>query len=279
MSIKLTPEQIKAILARNPDAVLWLTDVNIMLEKYKIDTPKRVAGFFSQVCVESMDFEVIKENLNYSERGLNSVFAKYFEKTGRNAAEYARQPEKIANVVYASRMGNGDTGTGDGYLYRGRGLIQLTGKNNYQAFATAVGLSMKEVVPYLEGRKGALESACWFWSKNRLNDIADTGDIVQLSKRVNGGTNGLDHRKHKYEEVLHLLSGDFDLEEILESRTAKKGDKGQHVVRIQALLGVPSDGDFGPTTLMAVKKFQSKNGLSIDGVVGPMTFQAILAKQ
>ena len=275
MSIKFTPEQLKAILARNPDAGIWLNDVNIMLEKYKINTPQRVAGFFSQTCVESLDFTVMAENLNYSEKGLNAVFSKYFAKAGRNAAEYARQPEKIANVVYADRMGNGNTASGEGYLYRGRGLIQLTGKNNYQAFATAVGMSLKEVISYLETPKGALESACWFWSSNKLNDIADKGDIVKLSKRVNGGTNGLEHRKHKYEEVLHLLGAEFDPAEILEVHTCKKGDKGPHVAKIQAKLGIPADGHFGPTTLMHVKKFQSKNGLTADGIVGPMTYKAL----
>ena len=157
----------------------------------------RLSHFLAQTSHESGGFRLIEENLNYSADGLNKIFPKYFIKAGRDAQAYHRQPEKIANVVYASRMGNGDTASGDGYKFRGRGLIQLTGRSNYTALSTDLGVNIEETVAYLTTPEGAVESAAWFWNKNGLNSLADKDDVVAVTKRINGGTIGLeDRQKH-----------------------------------------------------------------------------------
>lgn len=161
----------------------------------------QAAHFFGQCAHESGNFKVFSENLNYSADGLNKIFPKYFVKAGRNAAPYARKPEKIANVVYSGRMGNGNEASGDGWRYRGRGPIQLTGKDNYTAFAKDIGRPDVMTNPDLVCGELAFESALWFFRKNGLLTIADKGVtdavITQITKRVNGGTHGLDDRVKK----------------------------------------------------------------------------------
>lgn len=176
-----------------------------MLPKYEINTVNRVAGFIAQCSHESVGFTVLHENLNYSADGLNKIFPKYFIKAGRDANAYARQPEKIANIVYASRMGNGDTASGDGWRYRGRGVIQLTGKDNYTNFGKSIHLTAAETSDYLETKRGALESACWYWKTNGLNATADAQDIVAMTKKINGGTIGLEDRKAHFKHALEIL--------------------------------------------------------------------------
>jgi putative chitinase len=144
------------------------------------------------------------ENLNYSAKGLVGTFKKYFP-TEEIAKQYERKPEKIANRVYANRMGNGDENSGDGYKYRGRGLIQLTGKFNYTKFSQSIDLSLDETVKYLETPEGAVASAGWFWDNNKLNRFCDNDDFITLTKRINGGTIGLADRKHHYEIALKVL--------------------------------------------------------------------------
>lgn len=174
-------------------------------EKYGLNTPKRLAHFLAQTAHESGGFRAIEENLNYSAEGLDKIFPKYFKNAGRKAQDYHRQPEKIANVVYASRMGNGDTASGDGFRFRGRGLIQLTGRSNYTNFAKDMGISVDEAVAYLGTPDGAVESAAWFWNKNGLNALADKDDVVAVTKKINGGTIGLEDRKKHTAEFKHLL--------------------------------------------------------------------------
>ena len=165
---------------------------------------KRAAAFVAQIAHESGGFNFVKENLNYSAKGLMGTFKKYFPNEAL-AKQYERQPEKIANRVYANRMGNGDEASGDGYKYCGRGLIQLTGKQNYTKFAQDLGISVDETVKYLETPEGAVSSAGWFWDQNNLNQWCDKDDFVTLTKRINGGTIGLEDRKHHYELALKLL--------------------------------------------------------------------------
>ena len=165
---------------------------------------KRAAAFVAQVAHESGGFNFVKENLNYSAKGLQTTFKKYFGDSSV-AEAYAKKPEKIANRVYANRMGNGDEASGDGYKFCGRGLIQLTGKTNYTKFAADLGISVDETVAYLETPEGAVSSAGWFWDNNNLNSYCDKDDFVGLTKRINGGTIGLEDRKHNYELALSLL--------------------------------------------------------------------------
>lgn len=168
------------------------------------DNTKRMAAFLAQVAHESGNFVYTKENLNYSQSALRKVFKKYFP-TDASTQGYARNPEKIANKVYANRMGNGPESSGDGWKYRGRGLIQLTGKNNYTLIAKSLNRFMDETISYLETTEGAVSSAAWFWDINKLSIYADNDDFINLTRRINGGTNGLEDRLHHYHIALNAL--------------------------------------------------------------------------
>ena len=176
----------------------WADVLQPLLPQYGIDTPQRIAGFLSQVDIESAHFTALIENLNYSAHGLLSTFGSHF--TEMEADTYAHKPEMIANRVYAGRMGNGSEESGDGWAYRGRGLIQLTGLTNYNAFSMAINKTVEETVAYLETKEGAAEAACWYWSNRNLNQFADIGDTLALTKRINGGTNGLTDRSKAYDK-------------------------------------------------------------------------------
>jgi len=197
----ITKEQLQKILPKNPSLDVWYQSMTELFVEYEINTPKRIAAFIAQCQHESANFSVLSENLYYSAQGINKVFGRYFP-TLNAAVPFAKQPEKIANVVYANRMGNGPTSSGDGYKFRGRGVFQLTGKSNYEQFAKTKNMTLDELVKYLETPKGALESACWFWKTRNLNTVIDTQGIDSVSKIINGGTNGLlDRRKHFIENM------------------------------------------------------------------------------
>ena len=191
-------------MVKNPHIDHWHEALEQLLDDYDIDTPLRVAHFVAQCAHESGNFVFIKENLNYKAASLQKIFGKYFP-TAELAAQYANKPEQIANRIYANRMGNGPEASGDGYRYCGRGLIQLTGKDNYTFFAGSLNIPVEEASDYLATFEGAAQSACWFWETNKLNQWADAGDILTLTKRINGGTIGLDDRKKHYEHALHVL--------------------------------------------------------------------------
>lgn len=203
-TFEFTKAQLKEMLPRNPYIDNWYKAVNEILPEYDINTPKRVAAFLAQCAHESGGFIFLKENLNYKAASLRKVFPKYFP-TDELAAQYANKPEKIANRVYANRMGNGDEASGDGWRYCGRGLIQLTGKDNYTFFAASIEVPIQEATEYLETFEGAVQSACFFWDQNNLNQWADKGDILTLTKRINGGTIGLEDRIKHYEHALHIF--------------------------------------------------------------------------
>jgi putative chitinase len=205
--MELTKDQLKQLLPKNPYIDHWHHALAILLPDYEINTPQRIAAFMAQCAHESGGFTALKENLNYKPATLRKLFAKYFP-TDALAEEYCAKPNKqeaIANRVYASRMGNGDEASGDGYKYCGRGLIQLTGKSNYIAFADSLEITPEEASQYLATFEGAAQSACWFWESNKLNQWADKGDILTLTKRINGGTIGLEDRIKHYEHALHVL--------------------------------------------------------------------------
>jgi putative chitinase len=205
--MELTKQQLQQLLPKNPYIDHWYDALSILLPDYEINTPQRIAAFIAQCSHESAGFTALKENLNYKPATLRKLFGKYFPNDAL-AEEYCAKPNKqeaIANRIYASRMGNGDEASGDGYKYCGRGLIQLTGKSNYQAFADSLEISPEEASQYLATFEGAAQSACWFWENNNLNQWADKGDIVTLTKRINGGTIGLEDRIKHYEHALHVL--------------------------------------------------------------------------
>lgn len=178
----------------------WADAIQATCDKFEINTPERQAGFIAQLAHESGMFKFVKENLNYSDKALLAVFPKYFN--AENVQAYARQPEKIANRVYGNRMGNGDEASGDGFKYCGRGLIQLTGKDNYKRFSDAVGVDFVSNPELVEQPEYACLSAGWFWSVNGLNKLADAKDILGMTKRINGGTIGLDHRTELYNKLI-----------------------------------------------------------------------------
>ena len=200
----VSQDQISKLFPKHKDLSGLTAALNAVLPKYQINTPQRIAGFLAQCGHESAGFSVLTENLNYSADGLCKVWPKRFPSAAA-AQPYHRNPEKIANKVYCDRMGNGSEASGDGYKYRGRGAIQLTGKDNYSAFAKSINKSLDETVAYCETLEGAICSAGWFWDKNKLNSCADSGDIVAMTKKINGGTVGLEDRKKHYQEALHVL--------------------------------------------------------------------------
>jgi putative chitinase len=189
---------------KNPYVDQWFEAIYEILPEYEITTPQRVAAFLAQCAHESGGFVFLKENLNYKAASLRRVFPKYFPDDAI-AAQYAGKGEMIANRVYANRMGNGDEASGDGFRYCGRGLIQLTGKNNYTFFAGSLDIPVEEASEYLQTFEGAVQSACFFWEQNKLNQWADAGDILTLTKRINGGTIGLEDRVKHYNHALHIF--------------------------------------------------------------------------
>jgi len=200
----LTKEQLAQMVPKIPYLDHWYHALEQLLPDYDINTPKRVAAFIAQCAHESGGFVFIKENLNYKAASLRKVFPKYFPDDAI-AAQYANKGEMIANRVYGGRMGNGPEASGDGYRYCGRGLIQLTGKDNYTRFAQSLEITPEEVSEYLQTFEGAAQSACWFWESNNLNQYADSGDILTMTKRINGGTIGLEDRIKHYNHALHIL--------------------------------------------------------------------------
>jgi putative chitinase len=280
----LTEAQLAAMIPTNKEVAAWCEELNKALPKYDITTPERIAGFTSQCAHESGDFNQLRENLNYSQQSLERVFPRYFGPGKRNAAEYARNPEKIANYVYmdefrTSKLGN--TQPGDGARFIGRGLKQLTGRDNYTRFAKDYDMTAEQAAEWLETKEGALASALWFWNTKNLNAVADTGDVVRMTKIINGGDIGLADRQARYEKAMAVLTGKIPLraansEAAPTGGALRRGSKGEEVKRMQAKLGLSADGDFGPGTEAALKKWQAANGLTADGVAGPKTLAKLL---
>jgi putative chitinase len=207
----MTPEQLLKLNILK-DFREWSEVLNDLLPKYQIDSPQRTAAFLAQTIHESAHFTALKENLNYGAKGLVMTWPKRFT-TPELVNKYTRQPEQIANYVYANRLGNGDEASGDGWKYCGRGLIQLTGKSNYQAFADSIEMNLEDVPNYLETKKGAVEAACWFWKENNLNKWVDANDFDGLSDVINRGRKttqigdaiGYSDRLDQYKKALNIL--------------------------------------------------------------------------
>jgi putative chitinase len=202
----LSKEQLKQLLPGNPYIDYWYHALEQALPDYDINTPRRVAAFVAQCAHESGNFKFLKENLNYKAESLMRVWPRYFPDID-TARRYAHNQEAIANRAYGGRMGNGDEASGDGAKFCGRGLIQLTGRSNYQAFADSIETHIDDIPEYLATFEGATQSACWFWETNNLNRFADVGDIKGMTKVINGGFLGLEDRIKHYEHALHVLTG------------------------------------------------------------------------
>lgn len=183
----------------------YIDPLNDVLPYYEISASKeRTAAFLAQIIHESSALTRIKENLNYSAAGLIGTFRKQFP-TMEIAEQYARRPEKIANRAYANKLNNGDENSGDGYKFRGRGLIQLTGRYNYTEFAKGLGMDIDDCIAYMETPAGATSSAGWFWDKNSLNGYCDRNDFVGLTKRINSALLGLSERRKIYAQALTIV--------------------------------------------------------------------------
>ena len=200
----ITQQQLRQIIPGNPYVDHWCEALNAILPDYEIDSPQRVAAFLAQCAHESGGFVFLRENLNYKAESLVRVWPRLFPNIDM-ARHYEKKPEQIANRAYGNRMGNGPEDTGDGWRYCGRGLIQLTGKNNYSAFAESIETPVEEITAYLETFEGDIQSACWFWETNNLNQCADRGDILTMTKKINGGTLGLEDRTKHYHHALQVL--------------------------------------------------------------------------
>lgn len=201
----MTPEQLKAILPRCNNPREWAPLLSDILPIYGFKTNHCIAMFLAQTGHESAHYNTLEENLNYSRDGLRKVFSKYFPNDDF-AAKYARQPEKIANRVYANRMGNGDERSGDGWLYRGRGILQITGKSNYTYCSRYLFGDERLVTDpsLLLEPEYAIKSACWFWNVNELN--IKCSDVVLTTRIINGGKHGLQDRTNLYEKALKVLN-------------------------------------------------------------------------
>jgi putative chitinase len=200
----ITQQQLTKLIPGNRYVAQWCDALNLILPDYGINTSIRVAAFVAQCAHESANFTILRENLNYRAETLMKTWPKRFP-TLEIARQYERKPEKIANNVYANRMGNRDEASGDGWRYLGRGLIQLTGKENYQWFAASLEMDVEDLPEYLGTFEGAVQSACWFWESNNLNQWADKGDILTLTKRINGGTIGLQDRIKHFKHACEVL--------------------------------------------------------------------------
>jgi putative chitinase len=280
----LTKDMLAAMIPGNDKVDMWFEAIEEIFPKYEINTVERIAGFIAQCAHESNNFRSLEENLNYSEDALLRVFGRYFGKAPKaSASEYARNPEMIANRVYNDefrkyKMGN--TQPGDGWMFRGRGLKQLTGRENYTKFGKSVKMTAEQASEYVATEKGAIESACWFWKNKKLNAIADTGDIKKLTKVINGGDIGLADRTSRYDSAIEILGGKSVSKKSKSSKveyvTVSVGDNNDTVKALQAKLGLTDDGIFGPGTKRAVRDFQAKHGLTADGIAGPATLKKLL---
>lgn len=204
----ISKEQLKKALPNLKDVDVWYDRMCDVLPKYGIDTKLRLAHFIAQTAHESGGYTVLKENLNYSADGLQKIFKKYFPDAA-TAEKYARKPEMIANRVYGGRLGNGPEASGDGFRYRGRGIVQLTGKENYAKLSASLnkGDELIKNPDLVAEPEYALHSACWYWKNRNINAAADRDDVEAVTKLINGGLIGIEDRKEKTKKLKEILSG------------------------------------------------------------------------
>lgn len=200
-----TESQLAQFLPTNPHVAHWFEALTSILPDYEITSTARVAAFLGQTYVESAGYTAFVENLNYRAESLMKTWPIHFT-TIEIATHYAHNPQAIANRAYASRNGNGDEASGDGWKYCGRGLIQITGKANYQTFADSISTPLEEMTEFLGTFEGAVQSACWFWETHNLNQYADSRDVKALTKVINGGYIGLDQRTQHVQRALQIIN-------------------------------------------------------------------------
>lgn len=313
--MNMTLSHFKQMIPTNKEPSEWYSIAAEFFPKYDITTANRIAAFMAQTAHESTDFRVLEENLNYSEERLLAVFSRYFGKGKRSAREYARNPEKLANYVYMDEFRSksgalGNTQPGDGWRFRGGGIKQLTGRNNFTAFGRDIGMTAEQAADYVRTKRGAFESACWFWKKNGLARFADADDIDGMSRKVNGGTIGLEDRRTRYRRAKAILSGvtTFDFEDavspiknshdlkpkeveqpIFEEKTCepsilqtvvtvKRNSRGDLVKKVQEALKIHADGIFGLQTEIAVRSWQRSNKYIANGILDGKQLEKLLGE-
>lgn len=291
-TFNLTVDQLSRILPRNKEIPAWHKALVRVLPRYQINTVERAAAFLAQCAHESLEFTILEENLNYSAAQLVKTWPKRFN--AATAAQVARQPRRIAEIAYGGRMGN--TQPNDGYLFRGQGIIQLTGRDNFTRFGQTVNRTAEQAIEYIQTKEGAVEAAAWFWKTNNLNRWVDAGDFDGLSDAINigrktpkiGDAHGFLDRKSRYERAVQILSGAREpaprpttvvpptppsinpvvppsATPVVGARPLRKGARGKLVTQVQEALGADADGSFGPKTEEAVKSWQEAQGHPVTG--------------
>lgn len=200
----ITVEQLSVVLPHNTQLNTLCATLNLLLPKYNIDTKNRIAGFLAQCAVESFEFTSLEENLNYGPQSLMKTWPHSFPYISL-AEQYAHNPQKIANYVYANKFGNGGILTGDGWKFRGRGAIQITFHDNYKSFADYMKLTIDQAVSYCETLTGAIESACYYWKSHNINQDCDADDIESMTHKINSAYLSLPQRKMYYEKAKNVL--------------------------------------------------------------------------
>lgn len=280
LSFDLKPDQLRVFLNNLNDYEKWYQSLMAFLPAYNITTREQVCAFLAQTHHESAGYRHLDENLNYRWESLRRVWPRHFP-TDEIAKQYAHSPERIANRAYADRMGNGNEASGDGWRYRGQGLIQLTGRDNQSRFANDVKKPLADMMDYLGTFNGAVESACWFWKTNNLNRWVNSADFDGLSDSINlgrktsavGDAHGYQDRINQYNRAMEITGG--VVSEQVSQVVLKNGSRGPAVVKLQTTLGVTADGVFGNGTETALRKWQSDRGLVVDGIAGPSTLVAM----
>ena len=283
-----TEAHLAQMLPGNTQIPQWYAELCKLLPQYQINNKERVAMFVAQTAHESNYYKTLVENLNYSAQGLANTWPTRFAvKNERDevvkpvtpnalANQIQRNPVEIANYAYCDRMGNGPYASGDGWRFRGQGLIQLTGRENQTAFAASRGMNVSEMEVYLSSFEGAVASACWFWNSRNLNPLSDMCDVVGVTKKINGGTIGLEDREAKFHKNMSILGGVASTPAAPTYQTLRRGSTGPAVVELQKALWInPADGVFGPTTERVLREWQAANGLTPDGIAGPATQQKL----
>ncbi len=265
----ITDQQLHEIMPEC-DVAAWLPDLVKALTDYGINTTLRIATFLAHAAVESREMRVLVESLNYSMGRLMEVWPVIFP-TAELATPYAHNPEKLGNLVYANRLGNGVPASGDGFLYRGRGLLQLTGKGNYLAAGHALGIDLLGHPELLEQPRWAVRQAAWWWRKEGLNDLADRSDIRGSALRINGGLNGYADRVVYWRRVLRVLGAD-----------GTRPDPSSRIVRVQQALNaklpelhLKEDGIWGPLSDAAANRFRAETGLPSEHGLDETLLQAL----
>lgn len=290
------PSLLKQVITKNREYKVWARLLSEQLPLHNITERAEVIAFIAQCAHESAEFRVKLENLNYSKSALRRVFKKYF--TIKQAGDYARQPERIANRVYANRMDNGDEQSGDGWKFRGHGIIQLTGKRNIKLFAKSVKRTIDQTLEYLETDGGALAGAIWFWKTNRLERYVD--DFNALTRKINGGLHGLEDRRKYLRRADSVFSATFwtgpelvvdpvedvvdPVEDVVKTpsrypiiRLFSSGRFVEILHRILEKLGLRTDPNkfFSKRTFAAVRKVQKDAGLQRTGIVDTQTWDVL----